>query len=461
MKKTLAALLVLVTVFALLPTSALAKSSSESIAITYCGISIAVDGNKIVPADANGNSVEPFIYNGTTYLPVRAVASALGLTVRWSSLTSTVYLRTGGEASTGTGTAPATYSSKSITVYYDNIKLSVGGKTITPRDASGTEVEPFIYNDTTYLPVRAIASALDVNVGWDGGTNTVYLGEQPEGTAQAPVDNSAAVGIVSDPGKVVSNSAGNVKVDYSGADLGIVRVSTVLSGGPKTCIIITTPTGTQYKYFYTDTTGAYEDFILPDGSGTYKVAVYKNVSGTSYSTLYSTSFKASISDALQPFLRSNFYVEYTSATKCVGVANYLCASLTDELDKVSAIYYYVVNNYTYDYDKANSVQSGYRPDLDEIYSLKKGICFDYASMMVAMLRSQGVPAKLVIGYAGTAYHAWINVYTKESGWIEAVIYFNGDSWKLMDPTYASTGNNSRAILEYINNPDNYDARFVY
>ena len=55
MKKTLAALLVLVTVFALLPTSALAKSSSESIAITYCGISIAVDGNKIVPADANGN----------------------------------------------------------------------------------------------------------------------------------------------------------------------------------------------------------------------------------------------------------------------------------------------------------------------------------------------------------------------------------------------------------------------
>ncbi|NCC69307.1 MAG: copper amine oxidase N-terminal domain-containing protein, partial [Clostridia bacterium] len=40
----------------------------------------------------------------------------------------------------------------------------------------------FIYGGTTYLPVRAVASALGVEVGWDGDTSTVYLGEQPTTT---------------------------------------------------------------------------------------------------------------------------------------------------------------------------------------------------------------------------------------------------------------------------------------
>ncbi len=40
------------------------------------GISIVVDGQKINPTDVNGNTVEPMIYNGTAYLPVRAVANS-------------------------------------------------------------------------------------------------------------------------------------------------------------------------------------------------------------------------------------------------------------------------------------------------------------------------------------------------------------------------------------------------
>ena len=46
---------------------------------------------------------------------------------------------------------------------------------------------------------------------------------------------------------------------------------------------------------------------------------------------------------------------------------------------------------------------------------KSGICFDYAALMTGMLRSQGVPCKLVVGYAGTVYHAWISVWTAEHG----------------------------------------------
>lgn len=56
------------------------------------GIKIVVDGRKINPKDANGNTVEPIIYNGTTYLPVRAVGDALGKAVYWDGPNYTVYL---------------------------------------------------------------------------------------------------------------------------------------------------------------------------------------------------------------------------------------------------------------------------------------------------------------------------------------------------------------------------------
>ena len=56
------------------------------------GIKIIVDGQTLNPTDANGNKVEPIIYNGTTYLPVRAVANALGKAVYWDGPNYTVYL---------------------------------------------------------------------------------------------------------------------------------------------------------------------------------------------------------------------------------------------------------------------------------------------------------------------------------------------------------------------------------
>lgn len=56
------------------------------------GIKIVVDGQKLNPTDANGEPVEPMIYNGTTYLPVRAVANAFGKAVYWDGPNYTVYL---------------------------------------------------------------------------------------------------------------------------------------------------------------------------------------------------------------------------------------------------------------------------------------------------------------------------------------------------------------------------------
>ena len=69
---------------------------------------------------------------------------------------------------------------KTVNAVYNNIKIVIDGKQITPKDANGNTVEPFIIDGTTYLPVRAVAEAFGEKVDWDGTSNTVYIGEKPE-----------------------------------------------------------------------------------------------------------------------------------------------------------------------------------------------------------------------------------------------------------------------------------------
>ena len=128
---------------------------------------------------------------------------------------------------------------------------------------------------------------------------------------------------------------------------------------------------------------------------------------------------------------------------------------------MAAIYNYVVSNFTYDYNKAATVQSGYLPVVDVTLATKSGICFDYAAVMTSMLRAQGIPTKLVIGYAGNVYHAWVSIYIHGQGWIDNIIYFDGVNWQMMDPTFASSGKKSPEVLSYISNPANYRAKFSY
>lgn len=68
---------------------------------------------------------------------------------------------------------------------------------------------------------------------------------------------------------------------------------------------------------------------------------------------------------------------------------------------------WVTDNVAYDTQLAATVKSGYVPDPDSVLAKRSGICYDYASLMAAMVRSQGIPARLVVGYAAdNIYHAW-------------------------------------------------------
>lgn len=92
---------------------------------------------------------------------------------------------------------------------------------------------------------------------------------------------------------------------------------------------------------------------------------------------------------------------------------------------VTQIYNFVIKNISYDKKKAENVPYGYTPDPDETLDTGKGICFDYAALMSAMLRSQRIPTKLEVGYSGDVYHAWISCYVDEIGWVDNIIEFDG------------------------------------
>ncbi len=93
MKKRLQGLIAGVLVGTLLTSGMVfAKQISETAELFYNNIKIYIDGGKIVPKDANGNVVEPFTMNGTTYLPVRAISNAFGKDVEWDGATQSVYI---------------------------------------------------------------------------------------------------------------------------------------------------------------------------------------------------------------------------------------------------------------------------------------------------------------------------------------------------------------------------------
>lgn len=248
------------------------------------------------------------------------------------------------------------------------------------------------------------------------------------------------------------------EIDTASAADGFVTVRCAAPAGRKLKALVTGPTA-QYRYDLLPGVSA----VLPlsQGDGTYMVRVCKRIRGDTYAVVASRAVRVKLCDACAPFLHANLYVDYEGAPRAVAKAKTLCAGRTDPLAKVEAIYGYIVGHIDYDRWRAAHVESGYTPDLDEILRRKKGICLDYAALMAGMLRSQGIPCKLVVGYAGDAYHAWVSVWMDGTGWIGDAIRVRHRGWMRMDPTYAATGLQSREIMRYIGDDGNYRACYEY
>ena len=254
-------------------------------------------------------------------------------------------------------------------------------------------------------------------------------------------------------------TAKNGAMDYSNADKGYI--SAKYTGDKARCKLQIKANGETYS-FDVNVNGTTEYFPLSMGSGTYSVKLYELIEGSQYAVVLSEEFAVNIANPRSPYSYSNQFVYYTKNSQCVYKAAELCAGKTSDIDKIAAIFKWVSSNITYDYNLAATVKSGYVPDPDTTLRKKTGICFDYSSLMAAMLRSQGIPTRLVIGDAAPdIYHAWNEVYTEQTGWITPELMLKNSGYNLVDATFYSTSNSKTKIAEFISNTANYYGSTYY
>ena len=261
-----------------------------------------------------------------------------------------------------------------------------------------------------------------------------------------------------------ANSNQKAVIDYSNTTDGYVMAKYTATTTKELRVIVRGPSGVQYQYRLNHDR-QFDVFPLSDGNGSYTITVYEQIDGSRYATVISATASVNLRDEFAPFIRPNQFVNYSANSAVVTRAAELTRGVTDLTGRVSAIYNFIISNFTYDRNFAAEVQrgmhSGYVPDVDAVLSRRQGICFDYAAVMAAMLRSLNIPTRLVVGYAGQAYHAWIDVWSAETGWINNIIYFDGRAWLLMDPTFASTSNQSAEVMRFVGDGSNYSSRFIY
>ncbi len=271
----------------------------------------------------------------------------------------------------------------------------------------------------------------------------------------------------STPEVIVPEAAG---LNVLSSDIASIDVSNVSAGylilhytgsNEKVKFQISAPDGVTCTYLVTDFD---KDIVYPltGGSGTYVLTLLESVHPAEdlYAIVMTMEAPVSISDEFLPFLSPNVYVNFRANSASVKKGAELAQESYCDLDVINHIYQYVTKTIVYDEEKAQTVSYGYLPSPDETLASGKGICFDYAALMSAMLRSQKIPTRLEVGYAGEIYHAWISCYVEEIGWVDNIIEFHGESWSLLDPTLAA-GNEREEVSQYISDGSNYIVKYRY
>ncbi len=188
MKKKMIAFMTAAAMLATCQGLAIAKTVDTVTAELSPQLTIIVDGVQRDFYTADGYEAHPIMYNGTTYLPLRAIGELMDKNVNWDEATLTVTLSGTRDDSVVTGTpdTDAVWQYVTADIRYD-FTIIVDGAVQTFYDANGQTVYPMLYNGSTYLPIRAISVLMGKAVGWDGDTETVYIGTA-EGTTVTDAD---------------------------------------------------------------------------------------------------------------------------------------------------------------------------------------------------------------------------------------------------------------------------------
>lgn len=251
-----------------------------------------------------------------------------------------------------------------------------------------------------------------------------------------------------------ARDCGALKVDDAALSEGVVAVSAQSGSRLKFQIICG-----DMKYNYDlPNDGEATVFPLSMGNGSYTLRLMENVGESKYSCTWSETKQVTLKDEFQPFLRPSQMVNYNEQSQCVAKAKELAAHCDTDIDVASAVYSYLVKHIRYDNKKADTVKPGYLALPDETLKTGKGICFDYAALAAAMMRSVGIPCKMIFGYVGDeTYHAWNSFYIREQGWVTVEIKAPANQWKRVDITFAAGGMDAKEL----DDDSRYTTRLTY
>ena len=244
-----------------------------------------------------------------------------------------------------------------------------------------------------------------------------------------------------------------VMLDLSAVSDGVVAVSAQSDKRLKFQVV----KGEETYNYNLASDGTPSIFPLQCGDGEYRFRVMENVVDKKYAELFSRTVDVKLSDPFAPFLRPSDYVNFNADSACVKKAAELAKTAGTPLGLVAAVYGFVCQTVRYDEELARTVKSGYLPVPDRTMLSGKGICFDYAALAASMLRSQGIPTRMVFGYVAPdqLYHAWNMFYTEETGWVTVSFEVSANSWVRLDLTFAANGADSQFIGDGSNYADVY------
>lgn len=238
------------------------------------------------------------------------------------------------------------------------------------------------------------------------------------------------------------------KIDKSFLDKGIITIHYPKKDQVKTVIQITKD---EVSYVYNLVDGG--SYPLPLGNGKYTIFIGEAVKDNLYKVIFKKEVDLNLEDDRIIFLQSSQLINWTEQTKAVIETKKIIENASTDKEKVEAVYTYIINNIQYDYDKVGIITSDYIPNLDEVFESQKGICYDYAAVMAAMLRSIGIPTRLVMGTQmdnSEVYHAWNEIFLKDI-----------NKWITVDATYDAIKKQAGEPVNMIQDPSHYTADKTY
>lgn len=261
--------------------------------------------------------------------------------------------------------------------------------------------------------------------------------EYPTEYPESPAQQVSEILWPQSPGVDVLTDSRYAMVDMSNVSQGYVTAR-LLSSASRIKLQISKD---DKKYNYDLTSMEYTAFPLQMGNGIYTIKILSQIEGTKYAVVASTQKEVSIQDEFSVYLYPNQVVNYGPDSIVVNKSFELTKDDKDDLTRIYHLFEYTVDVLDYDYEKADYVSDTYvLPDLTQAIENGSGICFDYASLLAALCRIQGIPARVIVGWTDIEYHAWVEIYLENEGWINPKVYFAKKDWSLVDPTFSDSGN---------------------